>query len=153
MQSNKACVEEPESSDSKSDDNKTVEALKRELRAANELIEALGSDGLEGIDGKVSDVTRELIRNGKLTYSSLYSCMKDLELELRVATERNLALSEELSTAHKDQSNEVEDALDAPEPVNVEPLTTDSDASVIENGFEKKQNVAGSSAASSCSVQ
>ena len=77
--------------------------------------------------------------------------MKDLELELQAATERNLALSEELSTAHKDQVNVVDDgdALDTPEPGNVEPLTTDGDASVI----EKEQYGAYSSTAFSCSVQ
>ena len=81
--------------------------------------------------------------------------MKDLELELQVATERNLALSEELSTAHKDQVNVVDDgdALDTPEPGNVEPLITDGDASVIDDRDEKKQNVADSSAAFSCCVQ
>ena len=79
------------------------------------------------------------------------SQVPELELELKVATERNPALSEELSTAHTDQANVVEDgdALDTPEPGNVEPLTTDGDASVI----EKKQNVADSSSAFSCSVQ
>ena len=76
--------------------------LRKELKASNEVIEvlqkAIRNDGSKDVE-KVSENTRELINSGDITYSNLYSCMVDMESEIKLLSVENEKLSNKISEA------------------------------------------------------
>lgn len=95
---------------------KAIVNLKKELNEANKLIEILitkaGSEDLKDISG-LSEKAKKLVKSGKLSFSSLYTVMVDLESELKSTEAANEKLTDECGMLKTDMTrlSHVEDEI------------------------------------------
>ena len=95
---------------------KAIVNLKKELNEANKLIEILltkaGSEDLKDISG-LSEKAKKLVKSGKISFSSLYTVMVDLESELKSTEAANEKLTNECGMLKTDMTrlSHVEDEI------------------------------------------
>ena len=99
--------QDKDSQNTNSDFKTTIHSLKKELKAANEIIIVLqkeaGNENFGDTD-KLSEKAKGLVMSGQLTLSSMYSVMRDMAGELTTKEEENKSIKKQLMDAYVDLS-------------------------------------------------